>query len=306
PRTPRMTRRTRLALIAAGVVVALGVPAAAVASLGGGPGGDKGARSETVADAKAGEQTLPGSVAPKSPSPNASSPSPSASASGTRSSSPRPSRPATRKPAPTGDPLRVGVSSYQWDGPCGKFYLLDQKPAAVPPPAPLDGRSWARALNGVDGGHLMVQLTATGRTQESVVINAVHVRVVEREAPLDWTAYSMGSGCGGGVTPQYFDINLDADQPVPKPVGGQQGDTKVPATDFPYKVSTTDPQVLNLDVHTDAHDVTWYLEVEWSSGDRSGKVKVLDDGRPFHSSAVKGRPAYEYRTDTNVWERLVT
>lgn len=174
------------------------------------------------------------------------------------------------------------------------------------PPAPEESRPWAGLLGGVDGGHLTLQLTATGKTSESVVINAVHVRVVDRGAPLDWTAYSMGSGCGGSVTPGFFDIDLDADRPRAKPVGGTQGEMKVPATDFPYKVSTTDPQVLNLDVHTDAHDVTWYLEIDWSSGDRSGKIPVYDNGKPFHSSAVKGRPAYEYRLDTNVWERLTT
>lgn len=308
PATPSpragMSRRTRLGLIAAGVVVALGVPAVAVATLNGGSD-DKGAKSETVADAKTGGDTAPKATPPRSPSPHTSSASPSApaSASGTPTSEPPPS--PARKPS-TGTPVSVGVSSYQWDGPCGKFYLLDQKPGSVPPPTPLDSRTWARTLSGVDGGHLMLQLTATGKSQESVVINALNVRILERKEPLDWTAYSMGSGCGGAVEPQYFDVDLDKPQPVTKPVAGRQGDKAVPAGDFPYKVSTTDPQVLNLDVHTDAHDVTWYLEVEWSSGDRSGKLKVYDNGRPFHSSALKGRPAYEYRTDTDVWERLTT
>ncbi|MGP9019359.1 helix-turn-helix domain-containing protein [Streptomyces sp. BR1] len=306
-RTGRISKRTRLALVAAGVVVGLGVPAAAFASLSGGDGDDTGAKSSAVADAK---EARPGPA--KGTPLKSGSPSPKASASPSGSGSPSaavPSAPVTRKPAPPAEaPLGVGVSSYQWDGPCGKFYLLDQKPNSVPkPPNPLESRPWAGMLGGVDGGHLTLQLTATGKTHDSVVINAVHVKIVTRDAPLDWTAYSMGSGCGGSVTPGFFDVNLDAAQPRTKPVGGMQGDEKVPATDFPYKVSTTDPQVLNLDVHTDAHEVTWYLEVDWSSGDRSGKIPVYDDnGKPFHSSAVKGRPAYEYRLDTNVWERLST
>ncbi|MFI1177798.1 helix-turn-helix domain-containing protein [Streptomyces melanogenes] len=305
-RTSRITKRTRLVLIGA-AVVALAVPAVAVAALSGGPGDDGGGKSSTVADAQETGRTLPKGTPPKSPapSPDASSASPTGSGS---PSARTPSAPAPRKHAPpAADPIAVGVSSYQWDGPCGKFYLLDQKPGSVPkPPSPGESRPWASLLGGVDGGHLTLQLTATGKTAESVVINAVHVRVVDRGAPLDWTAYSMGSGCGGAVTPGFFDIDLDAAQPRTKPVGGLQGEVKVPATDFPYKVSTTDPQVLNLDVHTDAHDVTWYLEIDWSSGDRSGKIPVYDNGKPFHSSAIKGRPAYEYRLDTNVWERLTT
>ncbi|MEU1076768.1 MULTISPECIES: helix-turn-helix transcriptional regulator [unclassified Streptomyces] len=311
PLRKRLTKRTRLALIGAAAVTALAVPAVAVANLSGGSGDDdKDTKSAAVADARETKRRTTPSVTPPtsgSPSPKASSPSPSGRA--TRSGSPTPSAPAVRKPVPAAQaPVGVGISSYQWDGPCGKFYLMDQKPNAVPkPPDPYESRPWASVLGGVDGGHLTLQLTATGKTRESVVINAVNVKVVERDAPLDWTAYSMGSGCGGAVTPGFFDIDLDKAQPRTRPVGGTQGENHVPATDFPYKVSTTDPQVLNLDVHTDAHEVTWYLEVEWSSGDRFGKIPVYDEsGRPFHSSAVKGRPAYEYRGDTNVWERLTT
>ncbi|MFI6687504.1 helix-turn-helix domain-containing protein [Streptomyces sp. NPDC050485] len=294
-------KKVRLALIGA-AVVALAVPAVAYASLSG-PDGE-GGRSGTVADAKQSADAAVKSPAGRTPngspsatpSPSASTPSPSASAARSTPSS---------KLGATGTPVSVGVSSYQWDGPCGKYYLLDQQPGAVPPPpAPQDSRPWARALGGVDAGHFTLELTATGKTQDSVVLTGLHVRVVGREAPLNWTAYSMGSGCGGGVTPQFFDIDLDAAQPRPKPVAGEQGDTKLPAVDFPYKVSSTDPQVLNLDVHTDAHDVTWYLELDWSSGDRSGTIEVKDKGKPFRSAALKGRPAYEYRTDTHVWERL--
>ncbi|MFD9793888.1 helix-turn-helix domain-containing protein [Streptomyces sp. NPDC059070] len=307
-RGPRMTKRTRLALIGAAVVAALAVPVVAVASLSGGPG-DKDAKSSAVADARESGPTPPQTAPAKSASASPKAVPPSGVLSHAPSGSPAPSASAVRKPTPPAlAPLGVGVSSYLWDGPCGKFYLLDQKPNAVPkPPSPSESRPWAEVLGGVDGGHLTLQLTATGKTHESVVINAVNVKVVERDTPLDWTAYSMGSGCGGGVTPGFFDIDLDKPQPRAKPVGGKQGDEKVPATDFPYKVSTSDPQVLNLDVHTDAHEVTWYLEVEWSSGDRFGKIPVYDEtGKPFHSSAIKGRPAYEYRLDTNVWERLST
>lgn len=300
------TRKTRLALIGAGVV-ALAVSATAVVTLSGGPAG-----SETVADAKASTTPAAKTLRP-SPSTSASpSPSPSGSTgpSGSpsaRSSSGAPSpKSEKRQVAPGPAPLSVGISSYDWDTPCGKFYLLDQKPGAVPPPpsSVQDRLSWARALGGVDGGNLKLELTATGKRQESVVITGVDVRVVGRQAPLDWTAYSMGSGCGGGVVPQTFDIDLDAAQPVSKPVAGHQGDEKVPAKDFPFKVSTSDPEVLDLDVHTEAHDVTWYLEVSWSSGDRSDKIRVDDNGKPFHTSAVKGRPAFEYRLDTNVWDHL--
>lgn len=208
--------------------------------------------------------------------------------------------------APAGPPapLSAGISSYNWAAPCGQYYVLDQDPEHVPPPpAPQDTRGWARALDGIDGGHMQLQLTVTGGTQESVLITDLHVRVVERGEPLDRTAYSMGDGCGSGVTPQTFDVDLDAPRPYLKPVAGQDGDRVVPAKDFPYKVATGDPQVLNLDVHTEQHAATWYLELDWSSGARHGTVRVDDGGRPFRTSAIEGRATYGYWAEKGTWTK---
>ncbi|WP_308368676.1 helix-turn-helix transcriptional regulator [Streptomyces sp. ISL-36] len=199
-------------------------------------------------------------------------------------------------------PVNVGISAYNWAAPCGQYYVLDQRPGQVPPPPPpQDTRPWARALGGVDGGHLRLQLTVTGRTQEAVVLSRLHVRVVERGAPLNQPVYSMGEGCGSGVTPQTFDIDLDAPLPFVKPVAGQDGDLVVPAKDFPYKVSTGDPQILNLDVHTEAHVAAWYLELDWSSGEQHGTLRVDDGGKPFRTSAVEGKTMYDYWPDKGEW-----
>ncbi|MEV5974209.1 helix-turn-helix transcriptional regulator [Streptomyces sp. NPDC051921] len=201
-------------------------------------------------------------------------------------------------------PLNAGVSSYNWAAPCGQYYVLDQPPGNVPPPpTPQDARGWARALGGIDGGHMQLQLTVTGRTQAPVVLTALHVRVVERDKPLDREAYSMGDGCGSGVTPQTFDVDLDAPRPYVKPVAGQDGDRVVPAKNFPYKVATGDPQVLNLDVHTEEHVASWYLELDWSSGAERGTVRVDDGGQPFRTSAIEGRPTYGYWPDKGEWVR---
>ncbi|MEV6787004.1 hypothetical protein AB0M96_32290, partial [Streptomyces sp. NPDC051098] len=134
------------------------------------------------------------------------------------------------------------------------------------------------------------------------LLNAVHVRVVARNAPLPWQVYSMGEGCGSGVTPQTFAVDLDKTRPIVRPVAGQQGDTVVPAKDFPYKVSANDPQVLDFDIRTKAHDVSWYLEVDWSSGDRRGTVRVDDGGEPFRASALEGRPMYDYWPEKSEWK----
>lgn len=75
----------------------------------------------------------------------------------------------------------------------------------------------------------------------------------------------------------------------------------MPAKDFPYRVSSTDVEVFHLDAHVEGHDVTWYLELEWTSGGRSGTLRVDDGGLPFRTSSLTARPEYYYRADTAQW-----
>ncbi|MEV7419009.1 helix-turn-helix transcriptional regulator [Streptomyces sp. NPDC089919] len=257
----RRTRRVRAGLALA-ALVAVAVPGAlAVNRLGGDGAGP---------DAKGGGQELTGGTAPEDDG--------------------------------AGVAPRVGLSSYNWEHPCFEEYLLDKGPAQVPPPPPpQDDRSWSLALGGVPALGQYLQLTATGVTDSSVVLTGLDVRVVRRGAPQLKHSYSMGEGCGGGLTPQVFDIDLDAPQPRSRPVAGHQGDVVVPAKDFPYKVSTHDPQVLNLFVHTEDNDVEFYLEAAWSSGDRHGRIRIGDGQKPFRISATKNATRYVYWPEKQAW-----
>ncbi|MGW2562875.1 helix-turn-helix domain-containing protein [Streptomyces sp. NPDC001514] len=307
PEPASRKRRLRIA-VATAAVVALAVPAAVAVSEFGGDGSGTDADRKGQPRAGTGAGVSDGaSVSPSASVSASASPSGSASPDG-KGTSASPSDPAAKGRSTSPDEKSggaapsVGISSYNWEAPCGEQYLLDQQPGQVPPPpAPQDTRGWARALGGVSGGDMQLQLTVTGNTEEAVVITALNVRVVGRKVPLPWQAYSMGDGCGSGVTPQTFDIDLDNARPLAKPVAGQDGDTVVPAKDFPYKVSTRDPQVLNLDVHTEGHEVTWYLEVAWSSGDRQGTVRVDDGGKPFRTSAFDERRLHHYWPDKGEW-----
>ncbi|MFD7324960.1 helix-turn-helix domain-containing protein [Streptomyces sp. NPDC059875] len=299
--TSRSRKRLGMALAAAAVVV-LAVPVAyAVRGWEGTGGGDGGAVAGPAAEADGTLTSTPsasgsGSAAPSASVPASTTPSAAPPSSAAKESS------AAAPREKTGTPVSVGISSYNWAGACGQFYALDRRPEEVPsPPTPQDSRVWARALGGVDGGSMQLQLTVTGRTDEAVVLSALRVRVVERGTPLNRSVYAMGDGCGSGLTPQTFDIDLDAPRPFAKPVAGIDGDGVVPAKDFPYKVSTSDPQVLNLSVHTEEYVAAWYLELEWSSGERRDRVRIDDGGQPFRTSAIEGKKVYGYRPDEGVW-----
>ncbi|POX46275.1 transcriptional regulator [Streptomyces sp. Ru71] len=298
PNTPSPPRRRRTAVLAgAGAAVVAAVVAVAVSVV---PGEHDAPRTP---DGQAAGARLPAagsgsrtpSAHPATPSrTSTASPSPSPSAS---EGSPSPGRTA----APSGEekdtgPVAVTVATtpYYWDVPCEQSFLVDRSPRNVPkPPVQQDAEGWAVALGAVAADHQMVTLTVQGTGARTVVLQALHVRVVGSDKPLAWNKYAMGDGCGGGVNTKSFDVALDLGNPLAMPVAGQRN--------FPYKVSESDPEVFYVNAHTSGHDVRWYLELEWSSGTRQGTVRVDDHGRPFRTSGSQ-KPYYVYPLGGSAWE----
>ncbi|MET9829242.1 hypothetical protein ABZ078_08005 [Streptomyces sp. NPDC006385] len=192
-------------------------------------------------------------------------------------------------------PLTVSARAHDWEDYCGTFYLVDRPPAQVPlPPATMqDAPKWAGDIGAVSAGRHRVSVTVQGTGDRAVVIESLQVRVVGSGAPLPWTAYEMGVGCGGGVEPREFGLDLDAARPTVVPKGGQRG--------FPYKVSQSDPEVFYITAHTGTRDVKWYLELQWSSGGRQGTLEIKDGEKPFRTTSMTGRPLYGYYPGHTEW-----
>ncbi|CAH9418893.1 hypothetical protein SGL43_05945 [Streptomyces globisporus] len=318
-RWTRLSRRTRVLVAAAGVAALL-VPTTVVAvELAGSGKEGGGSAADRVEDAAGGPAAAPGGSASAAPRPSGS-PSPahpsadaSASPPGQPSGKPSAGPGAGQSQSGGGEggggtglgaPPTVSISSYNWEEPCGQHYLVNRGPEELdPPPAPRDRRGWAESYGGVEGGITRLQLTVQGTSREAVVLKGMNVRVVSRKAPLPWSAYLMGNGCGSGITPQTFASHLDAGSPVLRPVPGTQGDIEVPAVDFPYKVSSEDVEVFNLEMKAVSYDVSWYLELEWSSGGKEGVLRIDDRGKPFRLSGMKGRPEYVHGGPDYGWER---
>ena len=295
PEAPVARRRRTVVLAGAAVTAAL-VSAALVVNLVPGEGDDDqggkqfvGAASPSVDESPRRSKSADAKDSSASPSASLSgSPTVSGSTSASASVSPSGEDGAT---APT-----VAVNPYKWDGPCSQHYLVDRKPEQVPPPpGEPDARGWVTALGGVAGGQQMLALTVQGTGRATVVLDELHVRVVEKSAPLAWNDFAMGVGCGGGVETAAFGVDLDAGRPVLSPKAGQR--------DFPYKVSESDPEVFYIFADARAHNVSWYLELDWSSGDQQGAVRIDDNGKPFRTSGNVGRPAYNYPLGGSEWQR---
>lgn len=263
-------------------------------------GGDAGAQRK--AD-DAGERGAVAASAPQGTSARATptSPAPTGTATGHRQATGT-ATPGSRTPRASGAPDAAGTAvpvtvrtrPYVYDNPCSQHFLVDSEPAQMGPPANEENAPrWAASYGAVSSGEQRVALTVQGAGAQTVVLEALHVRIESRDAPLAWNDYAMGVGCGGGVETKSFDVDLDAGSPTAKAGNGQRA--------FPYSVSESDPEVFYVTAHTAAHDVRWDLTLDWSSGGRHGTVRVDDDGTPFRTSADVDRPGYDYPLGSSDW-----
>ena len=215
-----------------------------------------------------------------------------------RRQSPPPTTTGATASAPTAYRLNVATRPYVYDNPCSQHFLVDQRArTGRPARRRADAPRWAAANGAVSSGEQRVALTVQGTGKDTVVLEALHVRVVAKGAPLAWNDYSMGVGCGGDVETESFDVDLDDGSPTVTVKNGQR--------DFPYKVSESDPEVFYVTAHTKAHDVRWDLALDWSSGGRHGTVHIDNSGTPFRTSADTGRPGYDYPLGGSEWIKRV-
>ncbi|WP_415941663.1 helix-turn-helix domain-containing protein [Streptomyces sp. 067-1] len=299
---PSRRRVPRAALYAAAGVVAVSAAVALVANLVSSPDSTAGSRGPAGAVAPSSASLSASATAPASPRTSASvssSPSVSVSASPSGPPSASPSRPGAAAPdrqaPPTGTPFTVSTNPYYWYLPCDHAFLVDRSPENVPKPPPQQGAvGWAVPLKAVSANHQEAVLTVQGTGPETVILEDLHVRVVSSGPALDWNQYVMGNGCGGQVDTTSFDVSLDLGTPTATPIGGQR--------DFPYSVSESDAEVFHVTAHTSEHDVSWYLELEWSSGGRHGITRVDDHGKPFRTSASRDASSYAYPLGGKRWE----
>ncbi|MER5907388.1 helix-turn-helix transcriptional regulator [Streptomyces mirabilis] len=295
-------RRRTVLFASVAVVAVLASAALAVRFVPDGKGDGSGGRKVLGAAASSGPRESPRGTA----SADGKHREPSASVSASHGEGPESSVSTAASGGGTGQDVADGATAplvvanpYKWEDPCSQHYLVNRKAEQVPPPPnESDARGWVTALGGVAAQEQMLALTVQGTGKATVVLDGLHVRVVGKNAPLAWNDYAMGVGCGGGVETKSFAVDLDAGRPVTTPKAGQR--------DFPYKVSESDPEVFYVFADARAHDVSWYLELDWSSGARSGTVRIDDNGKPFRTSGNMGRPAYDYPLGGSEWGTAAT
>ncbi|MET7415074.1 helix-turn-helix domain-containing protein [Streptomyces rubiginosohelvolus] len=312
-RSPRVRRYGQGLGVLAAAVLVLALVAAFVRPWSSGPDG----RSSVAQVPGAPPVDAPGSPSSGSPKPEKPQGTASGSPRETPSGRPSPTTPPGIRPRNESLPGSSGPSSgpeagrvpftwtgddHVWKNGCDHAYRLDRAPAAVPPPpVEADAASWAGALGAVHAGETGVRITLQGRDDRAVVLESLRIRVVERRSPAGGRVYRMSSGCGGSLTPRMFDVDLDASRPVARPVAGNDSGEPIEAVSFPYRVSVTDPEVFLITGRSVGCDCSWVAELAWSSGGRSGTVRIDDGGRPFRTDGVRGRSVLDYDTAAGRW-----
>ncbi|MDT0345491.1 helix-turn-helix domain-containing protein [Streptomyces litchfieldiae] len=212
--------------------------------------------------------------------------------------------PPAVEPTELPPPLSFTARSHVWQDNCAHRYLIDRPPGEVPePPVVQDARRWADQLGAVHGDSTIVEATVTTTSPDPVVVEAVHIRVAERRAPLDWPSFDMSPGCGGALTPAAFTVDLDAERPLARPKDGFDGETLTELTPpaLPFAITAEEPLALRVEAATRSCDCSWYIELEWSSGERDDTLVVDDGGEPFRTSGGGSGTPYGFAYETESW-----
>lgn len=307
PRGPRYRRR---ALVVAAAGLTAGAVAAALLAAAGpesrAPRAGTGAGAGSTAPAAPGSAPVPPSVPAATDAPQ-----PTALDGG---SGPGPVTPPASPPVPATPsaphatavaPLKAAVRTHVWAAGCDHAYLAERSPGSVaPPPVEADAPAWASAQRAVHAGTQIVEVTLHGTGGGAVVLEDLEVRVVARRTPPAWNVYQMSQGCGGGLTPAVFAVNLDAPRPLARPVAGNDAGQTLPAPAFPLRVSAAEPVVLRVEAVSTGCDCDWFLDLRWTGPSGSGTLRIDDGGgRPLRTSAATGRPVYGYALESGRWSR---
>ncbi|MGW7049454.1 hypothetical protein ACWGDT_43725 [Streptomyces avermitilis] len=177
-----------------------------------------------------------------------------------------------------------------------KSYVFDSD-AKMSVPSPRDDwQVWATRQGGTAADLTTIRLTLQGRSTNSVVLHGLRVGMESRSRPKG-TVYDRGFSCGG-ITSRTFDVNLDDPKVV---AASRAGDDGTPAVNFPYRISSTEPEVLLVHARTEHCDCRFHLNLDWTSGDRKGTLRIGDGKNPFRVIGTQQLRSFQLDTDKQQW-----
>ena len=168
---------------------------------------------------------------------------------------------------------------------------------------------WVEELGGASANATWVQVDIRGRSSRPVLLTDLRVNVVERRPPIDGTVIDYGD-FGDVIPERIVEFSLLDDPPRlvsstdDRWLHGAIAESEAKPIDFPYRVSSTEPELFYVLVHTYPYrpelddaggcDCLWNLKLPYSDGTETGTMTIDDDGKPFRTtSTVDGAPEAE-------------
>ncbi|PSM41612.1 hypothetical protein C6Y14_20245 [Streptomyces dioscori] len=122
-----------------------------------------------------------------------------------------------------------------------------------------------------------VEVTVTGKEERVIVLTGLEV-FVQTKKELTGHTMEFPMGCGAGVPPRLFDVNLD--ERKPNFTLRKSTDPEEKSIDFPYKVSSGEPEVLLL-VSQSHEYVEWKARLLWVADGKEGHTDITNKGESF-------------------------
>jgi len=141
--------------------------------------------------------------------------------------------------------------------------------------------TWASQLGARSANEVDLHVTLQGTTRRVVVLESLTVKL-EATPEVDGDVFSSNCPQPIAVPVRAFKATLDPEVSI-APLRPAR------VSDFPYSISSTQPEVLHVVVNPGSCDCDWTLQLEWTSGDQTGTITIDDDGQPFRSASWRGR-----------------
>jgi hypothetical protein len=132
-----------------------------------------------------------------------------------------------------------------------------------------------------------VRVVVRGRNSNVIHLEDVRVRVVSQSPPLEGWFNTWRICETGAVDPRT--LSIDGEHTETPPVWYIDGQ----AVGHPaFTVSGSDEEVFDVAVRAKQHEVSWVIEIEYSSVDSDGTLRVDDHGAPFRVTGTGNAQAW--------------
>lgn len=170
----------------------------------------------------------------------------------------------------------------------GTGWVFRQPPTQLAPSASNSPalNSWAVHNGGIPQSGNYITFTVQARNGHTVIILDFGIKILRRAVPVGTATKFLGS-CGGGLTPSFFDVNLDKPGLQVTPVSGMDAvGNPVPPVPLPHEVTESSPEQWRFQILTTNCDCTFVPYFTWSSDGNLGTFSVPDGSQPWRVTAV--------------------